>query len=82
MGLKAGPYETAKDARTALSEAGYIITHVYGSRPQKWVHLTKSAKWAVQILRSGRAKIVPYPNLKRLDYRTTSDAERAGKGYR
>lgn len=82
MGLKAGPYDSAKEARIALVEAGYTTTHVRGRRPQKWAHPTKPAKFAIQILKGGRAKIVPYPDLKRLDYKTTSDAERQGKGLR
>lgn len=84
MGLKAGPYEDAKAARTALVEAGYLDLIPQGRRPVKWKHRhgTKPAAFAIQILKDGRAKIVPYPNLKRLDYRTTSDAERASQGFR
>jgi hypothetical protein len=84
MGLKAGPYPDARAARTALVDAGYLDELPKGRRPSKWVHKngTKPAKFAIQILDDGRAKIVPYPDLKRLDYRTTSDAERASHGFR
>lgn len=81
MGLKAGPYDTAKDARIALAEAGYIDTY-RGARPAKWVHPTKGFEFAVLILKGNRAKIVKYPDLRRLDYRVTSDAERANQGLR
>lgn len=84
MTLKAGPYENAKAARTALWEAGYLDTSMPGTRPQKWVNrdLRKTSAFAVQILRDGQARIVPYPNLKRIDYRVTSDAERASQAFR
>lgn len=84
MGLKAGPYENAKAARTALVEAGYLTGVQQGRRPEKWKHRhgLKKAAFAIQILRDGRAKIVPYPDLRRLDYRTTSDAERQEQGFR
>lgn len=81
MGLKAGPYPDAKAARIALVEAGYTTVHVRGTRPGKWKHPIKPASFAVRILNDGRAKIVPYPDLSYLDYRTTSDAERAGQGF-
>lgn len=82
MGLKAGPYESAKDARTALVNAGYRDLIPQGRRPQMWTHPVKPAKFAIQILKGNRAKIVPYPDLRYLDYKTTSDAERAGQGFR
>lgn len=82
MSLKAGPYPNAKEARIALGEAGYQSQLPSGRRPDRWVHLRKPASFAIQILDDGRAKIIPYPNLKRLDYRVTSDAERAGHGFR
>lgn len=82
MGLKAGPYENAKEARIALTAAGYMPACPEGRKPDKWVHPTKPAKFAIQILKGNQAKIVPYPNLKRLDYRISSDAERAGQGFR
>ena len=82
MSLKPGPYDTAKEARVALSEAGYIPIHPPGRRPDKWVHTSKHYEFAIRILKSGRAKIVKYPDLRRIDYRTTSDAERQGKGFR
>jgi hypothetical protein len=81
MSLKPGPYPTAKDARIALSAAGYIDTY-HGARPAKWKHPNKSFEFAIRILNSGLAKIVKYPDLRRLDYRVTSDAERASQGFR
>lgn len=82
MGLKAGPYKTAKEARTALVEAGYRDLIQTGIRPRKWIHPDKSYEFAIRILNSGRAKIVKYPDLRRLEYQTTSDAERQGQGLR
>lgn len=82
MGLKAGPYDSARDARSALREAGYTSAHVGGRRPDKWIHPTKRLEFAVRILNSGHAKIVRYPDLRRLDYRISSDAERSGQGFK
>jgi hypothetical protein len=70
VGLKAGPYESAKEARTALVEAGYHPLPPQGVRPVKWKHPTKNFEFAIQILKGDRAKIVKYPDLRRLDYRT------------
>lgn len=80
--MKAGPYENARAARIALGEAGYLPLNPEGRKPDKWVHPTKSAEFAIQILKGGRAKIVYYPDLRRLDYRISSDAERKGQGFR
>lgn len=82
MGLKAGPYETARAARTALVEAGYLPLPQEGRRPLKWIHPTKRFEFAIQILKRDRALIVKYPDLRRLDYQVTSDAERGEQGFR
>jgi hypothetical protein len=84
VALKAGPYENARWARTALVEAGYVDLIPQGRRPVKWVNKDpgKRAEFAIQILKDGRAKIVRYPDLRRLDYRTSSDAERGEQGIR
>lgn len=79
MGLKAGPYDSAKIARTVLVEAGYLDKPEPGRRPPRWVHRsgTKGTRgFAIQILKGNRAKIIPYPDLRRIDYRVTSDRER------
>lgn len=85
MGLKAGPYDSARDARVALVEAGYLDKLEPGRRPPRWLHRsgTKGSRgFAIQILRGNRAKIVPYPDLRRIDYKVTSDSERGESAFR
>jgi hypothetical protein len=81
MKIVLGPWPSPLECRKELVRVGYTSAFTPPGRPEKWTHKTSGRERS--ILKVGKKwKIVDYPDLRRLDYRVTSDADRARSSQR